>query len=185
MKIYLDNFDPKYISKKFKVIECYYRNSQTFMELVSNTGIYHVENNKFYKLKPVDRQLKTIKDNIIVDESYFEKELVVSQIPTEYLTSMTTTFIYSFNEKSILDLHVEGYYKNINVNNSNSKKEHPLLRDPPPPADLDVKYHFFISTDFYFCIRKGKSGTYENIETFLESSFFSDELKEWTDILMS
>lgn len=157
------------------------------MELLSNTGIYHVEDNKFYKLKPVDREVKKIKDNIIVDESYFQKELVVSQIPTEYLTSMTTKFIYSFSEKSILDLHVEGYYKNIKMNssNSNSKKEHPLLREPPPPEDLDVKYHYFIPTDFYFCIRKRKVGNIENIDTFLESSFFSDELKEWSDILMS
>ena len=98
------------------------------MELLSNTGIYHIEDNKFYKLKPVDRQVKKIKDNIIVDESYFQRELVVSQIPTEYLTSMTTTFIYSFSEKSILDLHVEGYYKNIKMNTRNysSKKEHVL-----------------------------------------------------------
>ena len=66
-------------------------------------------------MKPVDKPIKKIQENVIADESYFEREQVYSQIPTEYLSSLVTVFIYSFHEKSKLKLHVEGYYKNINL----------------------------------------------------------------------
>ena len=180
MKIYLDNVEPRHISKKFKDLHVYYRDSKTIMELVSNNGIYHIENNKFYKLKPVDKAIKKIQENVIADESYFEREQVYSQIPTEYLSSLVTVFIYSFHEKSKLKLHVEGYYKNISVNSKNAQKNiHPLMREPEPPADLDKKYHSFVSTDFYFCIGE----KHEKIEKYLESSFFREELKEWIEFL--
>lgn len=101
MKIYLDNVEPKSISKKFKKIDGYYRNSIKIMELASNSGIYHIENNKFYKLKPVDKVIKKIKENVIVDESYYEKEQVCSQIPTEYLSSLITTLVFSFMKNRV------------------------------------------------------------------------------------
>jgi hypothetical protein len=180
MKIYLDNLDPRTISKKFKNLHLYFRKFKMIMELVSGSGIYHIENNRFFRLKPVDCPIKKIQENVIIDESYFIKTEVYSQIPTDYLSSLVTTFIYSFNEKSKLELHVEGYYKNIKVNSKNNPI-HPLMKEPEPPSDLDKKYHYFVPTDFYFCIGNKE----DKIEKMLESAFFQEELKEWIEFLGS
>jgi len=185
MKIYLDNVEPRHISKKFKDLHVYYRDSKKIMELVSNNGIFHVENNKFYKLKPVDKPIKKIQENVIVDESYFEREQVYSQIPTEYLSSLMTVFIYSFHEKSKLKLHVEGYYKNISVNNKKIKAIPNifdlLVNETQPLDDLDKRYHSFAPVDFYFCIGEKD----EKIDKYLESTFFNEELKEWIHFLLN
>ena len=182
MRIFLDNIEPKMLSKKFKVLQLYYRRSKTIMELVSNSGVYHIENNKFYKLKPVDKSIKKLEENIIVDESYYEKEQILSHIPTEHLSSLLTTFVFSFSEKAKLELHVEGYYKNIRKKDSkaSSNYTHPLMKASTPDADLEQKYHYFVPTDFYFCIGKQE----DKIETYLESIFFKKELNEWIEIIM-
>ena len=73
MRIFLDNIEPKMLSKKFKVLQLYYRRSKTIMELVSNSGVYHIENNKFYKLKPVDKSIKKLEENINFELEELEK----------------------------------------------------------------------------------------------------------------
>ena len=85
-----------------------------------------------FRLAPKDGVLQKIVTggvSLLVDESYFEKIPILSQIPFEHSTVSLTRMIFSQNDKSDLLLCVEGVY---------SKK---------PGVD---KYEDFVVVDFYF-----------------------------------
>ena len=133
MRIYLENIKPENITtKKLRTIDMYFRKKQDYTEILSDTGIYHIENDKMFRLAPKDGVLQKIVTggvSLLVDESYFEKIPVLSQIPFEHSTVSLTRMIFSQNDKSDLLLCVEGVY---------SKK---------PGVD---KYEDFVVVDFYF-----------------------------------
>ena len=58
--------------------------------IYSTEGIFSVELNNIFKMIPVDKPIKKITNykkgvTILIDESYFEKQLVYSQIPFDHI----------------------------------------------------------------------------------------------------
>ena len=85
MKYYIEGILPK-----FDKIEQFYKKTETTKMIYSNEGIFSVETNNIFKMIPVDKPIKKITNykkglTIIVDESYFEKHLLYSQIPFDHI----------------------------------------------------------------------------------------------------
>ena len=109
MRIYLENIKPENITtKKLRTLDMYFRKKQDYTEILSDTGMYHVENDKMFRLAPKDGVLQKIVTggvSLLVDESYFEKIPILSQIPFEHSTVSLTRMIFSQHDKSDLLLH--------------------------------------------------------------------------------
>jgi len=133
MRIYLENIKPENITiKKLRTIDMYFRKKQDYTEILSETGIYHIENDKVFRLAPKDGALQKIENSglsVVVDNSSFEKIPILSQIPFEHSTVSLTRMNFSQHDKSNLLLCVEGVY---------TKKQ-----------GTD-KYEDFVVVDFYF-----------------------------------
>jgi len=85
MKFYIEGILPK-----FDKIQQFYKKTETTKMIYSTEGIFSVELNNIFKMIPVDKPIKKITNykkrlTIIVDESYFEKQLVYSQIPFDHI----------------------------------------------------------------------------------------------------
>jgi hypothetical protein len=138
MRIYLENIKPENITiKKLRTIDMYFRKKQDYMEILSESGIYHIENDKVFRLTPKDGALqKTVNGglSLLMDGSSFEKIPILSQIPFEHSTISLTRMLFSQHEKSDLLLCVEGVY---NKKQGTDKYEDFVVVDfyfiPPPP----------------------------------------------------
>jgi hypothetical protein len=85
MKYYIEG-----ILSRFDKIEQFYKKTETTKMIYSTEGIFSVETNNIFKMNPIDKPIKKITNykkgvTIIIDESYFEKQLVYSQIPFDHI----------------------------------------------------------------------------------------------------
>jgi len=135
MKIYIKNYNPMNILKKVKLIDEYFYSIKNSTEIISEEGIFYIDDNKFYKIdvildELVEFRIKTYE--ILLDKTIYNKNLV-HQLPSDHNNSHITSFYYSINQKSKIKLVIEGKYKNNSENNENENK-----------------YHDFYPINFYF-----------------------------------
>jgi len=142
MKIYIKKYNPMNILKKYKLIDEYYYNMKKSTEIISDEGIFYIDDNKFYKIDVIlDKllELRINKYDILLDKSIYDKNLV-HQLPSEHNSEQITSFYYSINKKSQIKLVVEGKYKSIHENENENENENEPIN----------KYQDFIPTNFYF-----------------------------------
>jgi hypothetical protein len=164
-KIFIKDYEPATIKKKFNKLEEYFRNKETALEIVSPDGLFVIENGKLCKLKTVDKDIvvKEFEEHILLfDYSYFERELVLSQIPYDHVNIDVVKLYYGeeiIGKKLFLRLVVEGFYETVNT---------PFETQP----DGD-KYKNFIPTNFYFLTNE----SFDNILVKKELNVFLSILK--------
>ena len=164
-KIYLNDCKPSLLTKKFIKLDEYFRRTEKYTEILSPDGIFSIENEKMYKLKPIDKEIVTHSfENfeLLLDNSYFEREIVLSQIPYDNITFAYHRFYYSqepIGKNTFLIFVVEGVYENNNNNNKiNDNKD---------------KYLNFTPTNFYFLMNE----KFDNILIKKELNVFLSILK--------
>ena len=119
-KIYIQDFSIEQIKQVLNRIDIYFKSQSDSINLYSKEeGIFLIENGSFFQLKQMDKPIKyyknfiEIKNNskhasfsLILDESYYEKTPVVSQIPVDYVSVPVTTF--EFYNSPFVKFIVEG-----------------------------------------------------------------------------
>jgi len=94
-KIYLEGINPP---KNVENLKQFIVKTEIKTMLYSEEGIFSLENDKIVKMKPIDKAVTRI-DNLIFDDSYFEKEIVFSQIPSDSVVDSFTRKYYSLNKR--------------------------------------------------------------------------------------
>jgi hypothetical protein len=164
-KIYIKDFDAASLRKKLSKLDKYFRNQEITVELVSPDGLFTIENNKLYKLKPVDKEIVEREFEgfkLLFDNSYFEKEFIFSQVPYDHINLDVLKFYYgqdNLDKKSFLRLVVEGLYEN-----ENKFKLGEIRKD---------KYSNFLPTNFYFLANE----SFDNVLVKKELNVFLSMLK--------
>lgn len=167
-KIFIKDYEPILLKKKFVKLDDYFRNKEITVELVSPDGLFIIENHKIFKLKPIDKEIVTHNFEgfeLLFDTSYFEKEEIFSQIPYDHVNVDIVKLYYgqeAFGKKSFLKLIVEGFYENDN--NGNKIGENKQNGD---------KYLNFTPTNFYFLA----SESFDNVLIKKELNVFLSLLK--------
>jgi len=132
MKLYIKNYKPIDILKKIKLLDEYYFNTKNIIEIISDDGMFFINDKKFYKMSIILDKLVELRINdleLLLDKSMYKNE-IVHYLPLNHINSHITTFYYSINPKSKIKLVIEGKYENeINITN---------------------KYQNFTPTNFYF-----------------------------------
>ena len=133
MKIYIKNYKPKNILKKLKLLDDYYVSTKNNIEIISDEGIFYVNDKNFYKINIILDKLSELRSNdleLLLDKSVFKNE-TVHYLPLNHINTHITTFYYSINPKSKIKLAIEGKYE---------------LDDDK----ITNKYQNFSPTNFYF-----------------------------------
>lgn len=136
MKIFIDNYNLNKLTKKIKLLDRYLYGTKTNIEIISEDGIYYIDNNNFNKINIISDSLNKLKNDtfeLLLDKSIYNRENV-HQLPLEHIVLNITTFYYVINAKSKIKLVIEGKYEE-NTNNNNH----------------------FIPTNFYFEVPNEKN----------------------------
>ena len=151
VRVYIENYSlgNSGLLSKLELLDNYFMSSSTYTRILSSSGIFHIENNKMYKMNPIDKPITTCKNYIgaiglILDKSIYEKVVIYSQIPYDHVFTNIVTFQYSITTSNKhgkkdpnLILVVEGTYSEnlVDLLLSNTKTN---------------KYHHFVPTNIYF-----------------------------------
>ena len=157
MKIYIDHFNLDILSSVMNSLDEFHTNTETYIEVYSDEGIYQIDNNSILQLKPVDEKYSIHKNyyndfTIIVDPSYFNKEPVSSIIGGIMYNRTIQRYVYKLNKTSQLMLVIEGTHK------------------PIPDHPLQPKFH---PNNIYFETNE-PTNTYD-----VHDPFFKKELTEF------
>jgi hypothetical protein len=140
MKLYIKNYKPIDILNKIELLEQYYVTNKHSIEIISDDGIFYVDEKKSYKINIILDKLVELKSNnleLLLDKSIYNN-IVNYQLPLSHIVFYVTSFYYLINSKSKIKLVIEGKYENNNNKVTN-------------------KYHNFTPTNFYFEIPNEKT----------------------------
>jgi len=144
MKIYIKNYNPKNIQKKLKLLDDYYINTKNSIEIISDEGIFYINDKKFYKMNIILDKLSELRSNdseLLLDKSVFNNE-TVHYLPLNHINTHITTFYYSINHKSKIKLVIEGKYE---INSDDT-----IENENDNTKIITNKYYNFSPINFYF-----------------------------------
>ena len=143
MRIYINNFNLDILNDISDLFKEYFINSQTYIQLYTNEGIYRVEGKNIYFLDPSDKDIKIFEKyynhfTLIYDPSFFNKYMCYSIQGDKHLALQTNIKYYKINPSSEIQMAIEYilnedkfipndiYFeteKNIDINDPFIKKE--------------------------------------------------------------
>ncbi len=112
MKIYIDNLNLNFLKDIQSLLKNNFVNSEQYIRIFTNEGIYQIEQNNIFNLSPFDADIKIYKNyyknfTMIVDNSYFKKESVLSIYGNNHLSSNIRRDIYKLNKQSKFNIVIE------------------------------------------------------------------------------
>lgn len=143
MRIYINNFNLDILNDISDIFKEYMTNSEIYIELYTNQGIYRIEDKNIYFLDTCDKDIKIFDRyynnfTLIVDPSFFNKNICSSIHGDSHLPLKTKKNYYKINPSSEINLVVKYilnddnfipndiYFeseKDININDVFIKKE--------------------------------------------------------------
>lgn len=119
MRIYINNFNLNILNDISDLFKEYMTNSEIYIELYTNEGIYHIEEKKIYFLETYDKDIK-IFDNyynrftLICDPSFFKKSICYSIQGDTHLALKTRKNMYKMNPSSEIQMVIKYILKDDN-----------------------------------------------------------------------
>jgi len=112
MKIYINNFNINLLDIISRTCKNYLVNTDTYIKLYTNEGVYRIEDKKIYMLDICDKDI-IIMDNyyedyqLIVDPSFYHKHLVTSIYGETHLSFRTVKQYYKIHNASKLQMIIK------------------------------------------------------------------------------
>jgi hypothetical protein len=112
MKIYIDNYEPKNLSNKLDKLNKYLINSNSYVEIYSDDGIFYVDEFGIYKIIIINDDhikytSKALNYGFIIDNTKLYKENVTA-IPLSHINTTINKYEYKIDIKSKIKLVIEG-----------------------------------------------------------------------------
>ena len=143
MRVYINNLNLDILNDISDLFKEYMINSETYIKLYTNEGIYHIEGKNIYFLDAHDKEIKIFEKyynhfTLIYDPSFFNKHMCYSIQGDTHLALQSKKYIYKINSSSEIQMVIEYilneekfipndiYFeteKNIDINDPFIKKE--------------------------------------------------------------
>lgn len=114
MKIYIENFNLNVLDEIEKIFKPHLVKSTALMRVYTDEGIYDIDNdnNKIFLLEPHDSKIEIIKGyfdnyNLIIDYSYFNKNIVNSIYGHKHISKKINSKYYKLASTSKIYLVIE------------------------------------------------------------------------------
>lgn len=123
MKIYINNFNIDILPSIIKSLTEYYINSETYIQIYSEDGIFQINDASTKKQNITDKEIQIFKEyyenfTLIADPSYYTFEQTYN-IPSEHLSTKVKRCFFTPDKNSIFKLVIEGTI--LEENNKNNK----------------------------------------------------------------
>lgn len=118
MKIYINNLNLNILKDIQEILEKQLVNSDNYIQLYTNEGIFTIEKDNIYSLEPIDIDVKIYENyfnnfTLILDKSYFKKTSTVCIYGNKHLSTNIKRDIYKLNKQSKLQLIIENHERDI------------------------------------------------------------------------
>lgn len=112
MKIYINNFNIDILPSVTKTLTEYYINSETYIQIYSEDGLFQINEHSTKKQNIVDKDIEIFKEyyenfTLIADPSYYTLEQTYN-IPSDHLSTKVKRCFFTPDKKSIFKLVIEG-----------------------------------------------------------------------------
>jgi hypothetical protein len=112
MKIYINNFNIDILPSVTKSLTEYYINSETYIQIYSEDGLFQINEHSTKKQNIVDKDIEIFKEyyenfTLIADPSYYTLEQTYN-IPSDHLSTKVKRCFFTPDKKSIFKLVIEG-----------------------------------------------------------------------------
>jgi len=149
MKIFVKNYDIKTLDKFMKLLDKYYISSEINIQLYSKEGIFTVDNNAFFKIKTIDKDIVVVKNyyksfTLLIDHSINTYENS-HQLPVEHMAFTIKKCCFATNNTSKIKLIIEGNNDIENSTNMSFSKEYNMV---PSNFYFDISDEIDINNDF-------------------------------------
>ena len=119
MKIYINNLNLDIINDISELFKEYLINSETYIKLYTNEGIYRIEDKQIYFLDVCDKQIKIVEDyynnfTLVIDPSFFHKQVCSSIHGETHLSFQIFKKYYKLYKSSNISLIIKYLSNNIN-----------------------------------------------------------------------
>jgi hypothetical protein len=123
MKIYINNFNIDILQSVTKTLTEYYINSETYIQIYSEDGLFQINEHSTKKQNIVDKDIEIFKEyyenfTLISDPSYYTLEQTYN-IPSDHLSTKVKRCFFTPDKKSIFKLVIEG-----TILEENNKQNH-------------------------------------------------------------
>uniref|UniRef100_A0A6C0B0T7 Uncharacterized protein n=1 Tax=viral metagenome TaxID=1070528 RepID=A0A6C0B0T7_9ZZZZ len=179
-RVFIKDYTLQDVRKKMIILKKYIRREELFTEIISSEGIFSVDNNKLYKIEPVDADITTYKVNettTLLDNSYTKRELIFSQIPFTHTYFERVRLSFTMQPENLksafLTLIIEGNYADKNSYKETSNKDTSNKDTSKMDATCNKDLLNFIPTDMYFITKE----SFGNILLIKELNVFLSILK--------
>ena len=113
MKIYIENYNPIKLIKKFDKLDTYFLSKKDIVEIYCDDGIYLIDHNNCYKRiisneNVVNKSLNGV--DYIIDETDI-RNIDVSQIPPDHISINITKFYFGLPNAN--NLKKKNYLKSV------------------------------------------------------------------------
>jgi hypothetical protein len=145
MKLYIKNYKPTDILKKIKLLDDYYLSTKKSIEIISDDGIFNIDEKNFYKINIILDKLVELRSSnleLLLDKTTINN-VKVNHLPLNHINFCIISFCYAINSKSKIKLIIEGKYETSEYETSEYK--------------ITNKYQNFIPANFYFEIPNEKT----------------------------
>lgn len=112
MRIYIKNLNLELINNIFDLFKEYLINTEIYIELYTNEGIYQIEDKKIYSLDICDKDIKIVNNyyenfTLIVDPSLFHKQVVYSVHGNTHSSFKIKKHYFKIDKNSIIHLVIK------------------------------------------------------------------------------
>jgi hypothetical protein len=140
MKIYIDNYNIKNLSKKMKGLNKYLTNKTNTIDIYSDEGIFSVDQQNIHKITYLDKPVKKVKYinenntvfDMLIDTSESTTE-IVNHFPPDNLIMKTETQVYQTSVTSKVKLVIISILNKV----VNEYKPHDFYFDVSNDIDIN------------------------------------------------
>ena len=109
MKIYINNFNLEILNDIEELFKEHLVNSETYIQLYTNEGIYQIENKNIYFIDVCDKDIKIVENyyndfTIVVDPSIINRRICSSIYGETHLNFQLTRKYFKLNKSSNISL---------------------------------------------------------------------------------
>ena len=140
MKIYIDNYNIKNLSKKMKGLNKYLTNKTNTIDIYSDEGIFSVDQQNIHKITYLDKPVKNVKyineNNTVFDMLIDTSEAtssIVNHFPPDNLIMKTETQVYQTSANSKVKLVIISILNKV----VNEYKPHDFYFDVSDDIDIN------------------------------------------------
>jgi hypothetical protein len=143
MRVYINNFNLHIINDISDIFKEQLTNYETYVNVYTNEGIYHVEEKNMYLLDTCDKDIEIFENyynnlTLIVDKSFYNKQISSCICGETHLSFQTKKYYYKLNSSSEMKLVIKyisdkgnfipndiyfEFNKDVDINNLFIKKE--------------------------------------------------------------